>query len=132
MSAFVVSNNHINILINWAVSQTGFKVNVYYQEKTFTIGEDNAQQAGQILLDENYRSVNHRYDSFDKAERFKFVRKHFLNMSKVQIIKHCDCLNYQSCETDDWKDTFAFKIIKAIRERAIHSLPGYDDAKWGE
>ena len=49
----------------------------------------------------------------------------------VEIIKLCDCYDYQSCETRDWETTEAFAICAALRAAAIDSLPGYEDAPWG-
>lgn len=53
------------------------------------------------------------------------------NFNMVQVLKSCDCLEYQSCENDDYEKSIAAKIINSIRTHAIHALPGYDDAAWG-
>lgn len=49
----------------------------------------------------------------------------------VAILKACDCLEYQSSETDDWYTSDAKILVDAIRENAIDELPGYAEAHWG-
>ncbi len=56
-----------------------------------------------------------------------YTARHYL---PVEIIKACDCYDYQSCETPDWKDTEAYAIMQMLRKRAIYSLPGYEEAAW--
>jgi hypothetical protein len=51
-------------------------------------------------------------------------------LNPVSILKLCDCLEYQSCETEDYNETVAYRLLNVIRRAAIRILPGYDDAKW--
>lgn len=51
-------------------------------------------------------------------------------LPSVSILKMCDCLEYQSCETEDWDKSVAYSIVRAIRKAAVRALPGYDDAPW--
>ncbi len=53
------------------------------------------------------------------------------NPSPVEIIKAAQCFDYQACETDDWKESVACKIIQHIEGTAIRMLPGYEQAPWG-
>jgi hypothetical protein len=48
----------------------------------------------------------------------------------VALLKLCDCLDYQSCETEDWKQTAAHELLELIRGAAICALPGYEKAPW--
>lgn len=83
---------------------------------------------GQILWDENYRSVNYRYDEDYSAPTFKVDP--YVKMSAVETVKLCDCYNYQTCEAPDWKETEAYAIMQAVREAAISALPGMSEAPW--
>ena len=47
----------------------------------------------------------------------------------VQPGKSCDYC-YQACETDDYEDTLAARIIRGISAKAVGCLPGYEDAPW--
>lgn len=99
----------------------------------------SANDLGAILLAENVRSVRARYpnDAPDElpgpcdqrrvfAYRFRPITA---NLNPAWVIKAADCLNYQSCETDDWQETLGYAIMQAIREDAIRTLT--DDAPWG-
>jgi hypothetical protein len=96
----------------------------------------NAEEVGRILMDENVRSVGHRYnDRIDNDEKsagaaYKFKR-FSTPLTAVEAIKACHCLDYQSCETENWEGTIAWRILQAVLSAATHKLPGYDKAPWG-
>lgn len=125
MSAFIVNNYHIDVLVNYAV----FNRLYYCHNDKVVHCEKNPDVIGQVLLAENYRSVNHRYEENDTAPSYKF-RVLSKSFSAIQIIKACNCLEYQSCEHDEWKDSEAYKIVNSIREHAIINLKEYEDAQW--
>ena len=132
MSAFIVGNKHINVMLKAAnMSQyPGDGLRYYWNGNTYPLCGGQAQlEAGQKLVDENYRSVNHRYDEQVETEPFSLMVLH-QQFTPVEIIKACDCYRYQSCETPDWTETEAYAIMTALRERAIHRLAGYDEAEW--
>lgn len=126
MSAFTLSNKHINAMLS-AAKWVHFGFGYYWNNERHT-GCD-MRELGQKLMDENYRSVNYRYSDETEAPRFKwnaYPQQH----TAVQVIRLCDCYNYQTCETPDWQETEAYAIYTALREAAIGALPGMDDAEW--
>ncbi len=124
MSAYIVDNKTISAITQYAHNK---------QVTTFYNGElkdaNDVNRFGQILLNENYRSVNHRYNEkgFDKYQ-YETPDKEF---SQVEIIKICHCLRYQSCETDDYDNSLAAAFIESVLSHITHNLPGYDKAPWG-
>lgn len=101
-----------------------------------------ASLVANILREENIRSVQHRYPDVDIDELpgdyalglIQITAKGLANTRDYPpmiIIKACHCVNYQSCETDDWKDTPACALLQKIEAAAVRRLPGYDDAPWG-
>lgn len=144
MSAFVVSHAHIDALLTFAdlkrlTDYLSYEVNHGTEKLSLT-------EIGRILLAENERSVCHRYPDCTESDKpgtigeeaigYKF--KTWQSVFKLQhgqlcalILKACDCYDYQACETDDYDQSIARRIIDRIRDRAIHSLPGYEDAPWG-
>jgi len=126
MSAFVVSKNHLAAIaafgalkqVSTGTSNVGFDFGSIYK----------------TLAEANVRSVCHRYgDSKDEYRNFLKppARVPRLQLpTAIQIVKLCDCLDYQSCETDDWRGSEACKLLGHIRNAAIRALPGYDEAKW--
>lgn len=133
MSAFVVSDFHINALVSWAEQQMGIgAVSYFWQGRGRYVREDAARVAS-VLFAENVRSVNTRYGEHESAHGFVYRPAAAVGLralSPVQVIKACHCLAYQSNETDDWEATEAKAILDAIERAAIYQLPGYDRAKW--
>jgi hypothetical protein len=133
MSAFIVNKEHIDALVNYMVTH---KVSYWTGSERVNVTRFNAEEVGRILLDENVRSVNHRYcdrtdaDEKNAASDYRFSRSS-RSFSPVQIIKAVHCLDYQCCETDDWETTLAHKICQEILSAACHALPGYEQAQWG-
>ncbi len=140
MSAHIVENSVIDYLLTFAKSTHGFTLYLPTASAPHNCkridGSSDASEIGQILLDENYRSVNRRYNETDKAARYTF-RQHWHaledrpHLRAVRIIKACNYFDYQACETDDYEQTPAASIINQIRKAAMYQLPGYEDAPWG-
>lgn len=126
MSAFIVSDRHIDALLTWVINTPKYQAPQILNGMTV---KDQPDLIGQMLVELNYRSVNTRYNENDQPREYKF-RPFPRTISPVEVIKACDCLNYQCCEFEGWKDTKAARIIDEIRESAIDSLPGMDAAAW--
>ena len=134
MSAFVVSHDHIDALLTFAADQHMLNQLAYIVDKQNPL---SWSRIGQVLLAENERSVNHRYpsDISDNALEYKF--KPFQELSLLPrakmlawILNGCACFDYQACETDDYEQSIAHKLIRAIEAKAIRELPHMDDAPW--
>ena len=128
MSAYIVSDETISGMLSAIRFDKYDGMHGYYFNGEWLALKSNEKVIGQKLVDENYRSVNYRYS--DNTEPHVFQKKHVLP-SQVEIIKLCACYDYQSCETDDWEKTEAHAIMTGLRELAITSLPGYEEATWG-
>ena len=89
---------------------------------------------GQKLIDGNYTSVNFRYSENDKAPKFKYVPcQRRESVSLGQFLKYLACLNYQSCEPDDYykNDDSVFWDIYNLERFGSSRVNGYEDATWG-
>jgi hypothetical protein len=129
MSAFVVSNDHIDALLTFAIDKrASYNINESCGRMSFA--ETTATEIGRVLLRENERSVNQRYQENDAGIADSYEWRRFPNrrLTPVNILKACSCFDYQACETDDYEESVAHRIIDAIRHTAIGSLPGYNDA----
>lgn len=127
MSAYVVDDKHIDAIVNFAICS---KASFYFHPARIDITRSNAQEIGQILIDENYRSVNYRYRETDEPHSYQFTLARS-PLAPVAVLKAINCLDYQCCETDDWQQSRAWAILDGIRNAAIRALPGYDTASWG-
>ncbi|HKD76084.1 MAG TPA: hypothetical protein VKB76_11345 [Ktedonobacterales bacterium] len=146
MSAYLCSDEHLSLLAN-----------------TIGAGDPLKEDAAfAMLLAENLRSLRHRYshnagalnDFANDAEMAKrdtrpasaIVREALASrfaadaltraLLATQMIKACDCYDYQACETDDYRESEAAKAVNDIRQiakladgKTEGSL--YDKLLWG-
>lgn len=126
MSAFLCGDRHLDALLSYAVN----KRDCYVGSEKITHG--NATNFGATLRKENIRSLVKRYpqDEAEYASGYEYTFTPMATLTPVEIIKACNCYGYQTCENDDYVDSAAYNIITCIRETAIHSLAGYEDAAW--
>lgn len=127
MSAYLCSRAHIATLVSFA-------------ERTQCLGyHATLAGAASMLEAQNVASVNYRYrdspgyapasvEPYTVSEVPRLARP---NVSAVEVIKLLQCLEYQCCETDDYKETSAHTWIDNVLSCAIRKLPGYDAAPWG-
>lgn len=160
MSAYVVDPRTIDYLVAWAQrkQRDGLRarvrtadtaipeeiqhaVKVYGDWTVIHLDQLTPTDMGRILMAENVRSVRSRYphESADnipgpcdqrRVWSYTFQPVPLDSLRASWVVRSCDCLDYQSCETDDWRETLAHAIVEAIRESAITVLVG-DDAPWG-
>ena len=48
-------------------------------------------------------------------------------LSPLAFLKALASYDYQTCETDDYRETPAYKLVEEYRRSAIRNLPGYQD-----
>jgi hypothetical protein len=154
MSAFVCGPDHFKALALFASRQIGgygagrLTVDPRYvrglpESAHGFRGTQLAEVYANILYEENVRSVSARYpnDSIDnlpgpihKPATIQIAGRDIVNdgyrLKPVDILSMCNCLEYQSCETDDWQQTLAYRLLNCIRDAAVRQLPGYDDAPY--
>jgi len=137
MSAFIVSDQHIEALVAYGIRHN-IEVATLDGELiySFVVQEDAIKMHNELVA-ENYRSVKARYGATETevpvltALDPRMVIPHY---SHAQIYKACHCLEYQSCETRDYYDTFGYRIVRTIENHAAYSIisamPEYDKAQW--
>lgn len=126
MSAFIVTDTHINALVRYA---SRHKITVAYGNPTMRLNVSaHEQEVAQLLIDENIKSVNYRYSEAETS-LIEYDRGAPI-LSAIEAIKAAQCLRYQSCEHSDFEESIAFKLIEAIISDAIPRLEGYESASW--
>ena len=148
MSAYICNPEHFGILAAYAVrNDCAIYEWKHSRKNTLDAKIDNAQRIAKGLARENIRSVAARYpedvsgsrpgpclNDDEIEEAAAIYAAHFVvnpqKPSPVQVLKLCQGWDYQSCETNDWKDTIAWQQVDWIRGAAIRSLPGYENADW--
>lgn len=149
MSAYICDRGHIIYLVAAAMSRqlnrSGGIFSWYHEKQRRELSSSDFERAAEVanmLWRENIKSVSHRYPNESSAtlpgpidENFviepKDIPACLAEFKPVQVLKSCDCYGYQTCEHEDWETSEAHTFIQALRARAWHSLPGYDDAEWG-
>lgn len=154
MSAFVVSTVHIDAMLTaglrlptayvsspllwfWPTidaasdpgSWTSDELQRQAMERRHRLTEQTAGQVGAMLLAENRRSVDHRYNEQEWEEPYLFTALPG-RPDPVVVLKAIACYRYQSCEHPGWPSSEAYAFCDALRERAINCLPGYAAAPW--
>lgn len=125
MSAFIVSKEHIDYIMTAYQNSE----NKYYKESDKNYYTNaQAEQDGQMLWAENFLSVNHRYKKSDYAPVYKFDK--IKNINYLQTLKFIHCLDYQSCETDNYNQSEAQKLITKMAWDLTCMIPEYENLKW--
>jgi hypothetical protein len=128
MSNFIVSDRHIDALVRAAMEFTGgsyLDFTIYICDEP--IHYDHPDKMGRVLKDLSYYMVRrHRPKNNDAIYKYH----HCKLLRPVQILKACDCYDYQCCSVGVYESTEAGKIIDSIRRFYISVLPGYDNARW--
>lgn len=149
MSAYIVDREHIAFLVCAAMSRSisrhTFTWYIKADQRNEQLGSGDLEKAVEVanmLWLENIKSVSHRYPGESSATlpgpiggEFVIEAKHlplwWAGFKPVNVLKACDCYEYQSCEHDGWESSDACAFINRLRAAAWHSLAGYDDAAWG-
>lgn len=92
--------------------------------------------AGQLLWDENARSVNARYNKNESAPAYSWkpidLDRASVGMPvAVLVLGSVRCLRYQSCETDNYGETRAARFLDRIEAEACRRMIDTHDAPWG-
>ena len=144
MSAYICPPEHIAALAAFAAGRRG--EGILYQLRVNGNPLEGARNVAKVLMEENIRSVAARYPS-DKsgdrpgpigytdeklveeaqelAERYYFAPQ---VLQPLDIYRMASSLDYQSCETEDYRSTVACRQIEYIKDAAIRCLPGFENA----
>lgn len=146
MSAYICNPEHFGILAAYAATNKCV-IRQWEQNRGPDSIIKNAQAVARGLALENIRSVATRYPQDQDGSRpgpgqldaeiveaAAIYAGYFIGhppfITPLQILRLIDCLDYQSCETDDWPQTLAYRQLDWLRSSAIRRLQGYDDAQW--
>lgn len=122
MSAYIVSENLLNELVNYALTK---KVYVYHNKTAYSI--DNKKLAVQfldVLNAENYKSVNYRYNEKTKPIAVEF-KQNYINYTVEQIAYLGDRLSeyeYQTCEHKTFRSSLANAFVESMQKHLLRNL----------
>lgn len=121
MSAFVVSDKTITAIVT-AMQHKHFSTDLK-DPKTGKVynARTNPQMYGQLLLNENYRSVNYRYEEKSEPRTFQMTyntreggyRDEF---TLGEMYGSIECYMYQTCETPDWVGSDIYFAMCSLKD----------------
>jgi hypothetical protein len=155
MSAYVVHPDTINLI---ASAASRYRVTVHRLAGAVRTDVDDHHcgaselhavtepaRLAQLLWDENCYSVEHRYqlpagtaategprEATGTTGEFRFrpVDLDSLTMDpRIVVLASIRCLEYQSCESDDYRQSAGYLCLDAVRHEIIRKLT--NDAPWG-
>lgn len=139
MSAWMCCDAHFDALLTYAIVKGGVEFSDPRTNHT-TITAENADAIGEIFKRENARSLTALYKGADDYGPYAFRPFPHL-LTDVEAKKAIDCLEYQSCESDDYRTTLAYVILAAMdnwmAERCGRRHPrdtdklAWETAPWG-
>ena len=124
MSAYIVSDDHINVLVSYFVGRHAtdglwLEINGTHQH----MDRINAVEVARTLFAENVRSVDVRYGEENPAYyTFRYIPQAKDVYAVAEIAGMIDCLEYQSCETTDYFSTKAYCILDRMRKALLDEL----------
>jgi len=131
MSAWIVFPVHTSYLVASALELAPDGYLTFGHGRLLT--PNTKDEVGQLLMDENVRSVQYRYDrdSFDelpgpvdKTGIREYRHNNLdLDLDPIMLLKQLDCYEYQSCECPDWEETDAYAFFQVVRALAEPQLP---------
>jgi len=152
MSAYMVDREHVIYLVKAAISKQlslydGGSIQWFYngeqQQLRVLESMDRLVDIGQMLWNENLKSINSRYpDTIDNPQDIPgpidedfiiqptdFRRLNWIEFKPSQVLASIRCYNYQACEHEGWSSSEAHAFINALKEKCISVIS--DKGKWG-
>ena len=146
MSAYLVGNEHIQVLIDAGLHDMARNPLTWYVNHVrYELNETTADRVGQVLSAENLKSVTYRYPGNANQDPVPVFKTRLFSLriktrdalalllvkrlEPVFVLKAIDCYEYQSCEHDGWETSEAKAFCVALRSKMIMDLPGYDKAR---
>jgi len=88
VSAYIVNDETISVIVKGFVE--------YDVDYTADDYRPDRCSIGQSLLNQNYKSVNYRYNESTKPHSFQYTN---ININEGMLLGCIDCYEYQACET---------------------------------
>lgn len=106
MSCYICDNETISVIARAFVDYE----EVFVNNNGFLL--TTSKEIGQALLNQNYASVNFRYDEDEKAPEFNPNFK--IEYNEGDVIGCIRCYSYQACETNDWDDSNILRSLNRL------------------
>ena len=150
MSAYLVEPQHINEIVKWASSPQQGDVSYCYNLVTKEQIDCDPKKMVETLAQANMNSLVARYDDAFNDSFVGFIDECLdtlkystdgISVSLLDGVGSCNlkagdiynmvrCLEYQSCEVDNWVETDAYWLLNSIRDRAGSKMSKNAEVQW--
>jgi hypothetical protein len=149
MSAYLVEPQHITEIVKWASNPQQGGVDYCYNLVTKEQIDCDPKQMVMTLAQANIDSLVARYEDDPNKHQSIFqdcldILQYSTDGASVSLLTgvgSCDlkaddiynmvqCLEYQSCEVDNWVETDAYWLLNAIKDRAGYKLSKDAEVSW--
>ncbi|MEO4039969.1 hypothetical protein V3N95_11955 (plasmid) [Micrococcaceae bacterium Sec6.3] len=119
MSAYMVGNEHINVMI-WKAQE---RCEAHSMPFTFTRDDGTTlrvsnradrEALGRLLHEANLASVTARYGSWEAVEPYRYENPQYPSWSALEVLSAMRGYQYQACEVQDWTKTEAHRLCEAL------------------
>ena len=120
MSAFIVSDDTISVLARAFVDyQVPFHDGTYNEPRMIIFKDEELKRIGQSLVNQNYRSVNFRYQEEQEPSEFVPTEVEFDEGTVYGCIA---CYEYQACETADYYESEIHNSLVRLQKSLLERL----------
>lgn len=121
MSAFIVNNETISVLAKAFVDYgVTFQAEGYEKPIQIIVNfKELYTGIGQALLEQNYRSVNERYNDDTATPTFEFSD---VEIDEGMVYGCIACYDYQACETADYYKSDLYGSLLRLKDKLIERL----------
>lgn len=129
MSAWICNDSTIEIIVN-GLAHFGVNLADRRQKKVLHpfYSKDDYERAAQLLINQNYRSVNYRYCTKNKPRHFTRVLAEPILVdfstpySLYALYKCIGCYEYQACETPDYEKSDIHRSLLTLTSEITYRL----------
>ena len=134
MSCFIVSNDHLDAILNFCKVHSGPRVNNFPDGMRF---DEELTNIGRQLMQVNIAAFRSAYQGRHcedlPTEDYQYTRPARV-LTPIEFYKAVDCLAYQCCDWPDWDQSSYRPLLESWQRKALHLLPKfteqYDAAAW--
>jgi len=125
MSAWIVSHHHVNLILSAAIER-GFTARLAPDGPTLAVSAATAAAFGHMLLEENIRSVAHRY-GYEGTARHQDALAPLADYAFHALL----CYDYQACEAPGYDTSPAGTFARELLDITFHEPFDAEDDRWG-
>lgn len=132
MSAYIVSDNTIHAIVKGFMQyNVEFEAEGYKKPIQIIINyQEWGDGIGQALLEQNYRSVNYRYNEETETPKYNYKD---VEINEGVLLGCIQCYNYQASETADYFESAVYESLLRLKDAMLERMiqaKGYEIG-WG-